>query len=626
MTTNPPAKTAFTKFRRIRDSMRFVFPLMWNANRRQCLLAIVSTLAAAQLAPVLVIVMAYAVSEIQTSLASGEPHVEVLDRWLAASVTIGLLITAAGGLKQYARRQLADEIRLKINQQVLRHAATLDLQCLEDTETQNVLRRASNDPGHKVMGAAMGLIDTLASVLQVIGFLGVLLWIEPLWSGLLALSGLPALMSQWFLSRRTYESVREQSTALRWGTYYSNCLTDYRIVPALRMMRLVSFMLDRFQQTVTSTLEASRRLHRSQTLTRFVSTGLTFTAVALVLSVVGRATLSGAVTLGAFVAYWTAAWRLQASMTRLADSLSAVFDAHFDIVNIHEFLGLQPSRSISSGLCGTVSGLIEFENVTFQYPGAKRPAVESVSLTIRPGEIIGLVGPNGAGKTTLLKLLTRLYVPTNGIIRVDGIDLQAWDLEEFYRQVTMVTQTPIHFEATAHENVAFGCPERLLNDREAVREICKQTELDAAILKLPHGYDTHLGRIFGETDLSGGQWRRLSVTQALAGDPSLMILDEPYANLDPQAEETMYRTIEHLLKGRTAILISHRFSTLRMANRIIVMESGRIAEEGTHASLIELNGLYASMYRASLARFDLSVVAHASTNGTRSNESESRAA
>ena len=420
-------------------------------------------------------------------------------------------------------------------------------------------------------------------------------------------------MSQWFLSRRTYESIREQTTALRWGTYYSNCLTDHHIVPALRMMRLVSFMLDQFQQTVTTTLEASHRLHRSQTIMRFVSTGLTFAAVALVLSVVGRATLSGAVTLGAFIAYWTAAWRLQASMTRLTDSLSAVFDAHFDVVNIHEFLALQPSRSLTAGFRGTVSGLIECEHVTFQYPGAKRPAVDNVSLTIRPGEIVALVGPNGAGKTTLLKLLTRLYDPTEGVIRVAGTDLQEWDLEAFYRQVTMVTQTPIHFEATAHQNVAFGSPERLLNDREAVRDICQQTELDAVIHKLPQAYDTHLGRIFGETDLSGGQWRQLSVTQALAGDPSLMILDEPYANLDPQAEETMYRTIEHLLKGRTAILISHRFSTLRIADRIIVMDAGRIAEEGTHTALIERNGLYASMYRASLARFDLSVAATANT-------------
>ena len=614
LTMNTPQKTSHTKFGRIRESVRFVFPLMWRANRRQCLVTIVSTLVSAQLAPLLVIVMAYAVTEIQTSIASGEPHVAVLDRWLAASVSIGLLIAAAGGLKQYARRQLADEIRLQINQRVLRHAATLDLQCLEDIETQNVLRRASNDPGHKVMGAAMGLIDTSASALQVVGFLGVLLWIEPLWSGLLALSGVPALMSQWFLSRRTYESIREQTTALRWGTYYSNCLTDHHIVPALRMMRLVSFMLDRFQQTVTTTLEASHRLHRSQTMMRFVSTGLTFAAVALVLSVVGRATLSGAVTLGAFIAYWTAAWRLQASMTRLTDSLSAVFDAHFDVVNIHEFLALQPSRSLSAGFRGTVSGLIEYDHVTFQYPGAKRPAVENVSLTISPGEIVALVGPNGAGKTTLLKLLTRLYDPTRGVIRVAGTDLQEWDLEAFYRQVTMVTQTPIHFEATAHQNVAFGSPERLLNDHEAVRDICQQTELDAVIRKLPQAYDTHLGRIFGETDLSGGQWRQLSVTQALAGDPSLMILDEPYANLDPQAEETMYRTIEHLLKGRTAILISHRFSTLRIADRIVVMDAGRIAEEGTHTALIERNGLYASMYRASLARFDLSVATAANTN------------
>lgn len=606
-TTTATDKTSSTKFRRLIESTRFVFPLMWNANKRQCLVAMISTLISAQLAPLLVVVMAFAVSEIQASLKSGEPQAAVLDRWLAASVTLGLLISASGGLKQYARRRLSDEIRLQVNHRLLRHASTLDLRCLEDTETQNLMRRANADPGNKVLGASMGIIDTAAAGLQVVGFLGVLLWIEPLWSGLLALAGVPALISQWFLSRRTFESLREQTSAIRLGAYYSNCLTNHRIVTSIRMMRLVPFMLERFQQTVTTTLKVSHRLYRTQTILKFISTGLTFAAVALVLGVVGRATLAGAVTLGGFIAYWTSAWRLQASMQRLTESLSAVFDAHFDVVNIHDFLALQPKLVANAGHHGHVSGLIEFDDVTFRYPGAKKSAMTNVSLTIRPGEIIALVGPNGAGKTTLLKLLTRLYDPTGGVIRVDGTDLQNWDLEKFYQQVTMVHQAPVHFEATAHENVAFGCPEKLLNDREAVLRICQETGLHETISKLPLGYDTHLGRIFGESDLSGGQWRQLAVTQALVGNPALMILDEPYANLDPKAEEKMYRTIEHLLKGRTAILISHRFSTLRLADRIVVMEAGRIVEDGTHSKLIAQDGLYASMYRASLSRFDISV-------------------
>jgi ATP-binding cassette subfamily B protein len=326
----------------------------------------------------------------------------------------------------------------------------------------------------------------------------------------------------------------------------------------------------------------------------------------LVVRVVGQSAQRGAISVGSFVAFWTAAWRLRAAMTRLSDSLSAVFDAHFAIVQIREFLSLPPRQASGGHVGPDIVGRIELLNASYRYPGAEHAAVDQVSLTIEPGEVIALVGPNGAGKTTLARLITRLYEASSGTVAIDGHDVREWDIDALHRQMSVVFQEPVRFEATAMESVAFGDWERLLDQPERVREIARQTGLDPILSALPRGYHTHLGRNFGDCDLSGGQWRRLAVTQALARDPRVIVLDEPYANLDPVAEEELYQSIARLLKGRTAILISHRFSTLCLADRIIAMDAGRIVEQGTHDELLRLDGLYASLYRTSLARFDLS--------------------
>ena len=235
-------------------------------------------------------------------------------------------------------------------------------------------------------------------------------------------------------------------------------------------------------------------------------------AVCLLVRIVGRAAQMGVVSVGSFVAYWTAAWRLRAALTRLSDSLSAVFDAHFAIVQIREFLSLRSTQREGLQLRPELFGRIELRNASYFYPGAVLPAVDQVSLTIEPGEVIALVGPNGAGKTTLARLITRLYDVSDGAIHIDGHDVRDWDIDALHRQMSVVFQDPIHFEATALESVAYGDWERLLDQPDRVREIAKQTGLDPILSALPRGYDTHLGRHFGDCDLSGGQWRRLAVT------------------------------------------------------------------------------------------------------------------
>jgi ABC-type multidrug transport system fused ATPase/permease subunit len=249
-------------------------------------------------------------------------------------------------------------------------------------------------------------------------------------------------------------------------------------------------------------------------------------------------------------------------------------------------------------------GEFVLENVSFTYPDANQPALAEISLHIHPGEVIALVGENGAGKTTLVKLISRLYSPTHGSVKLDGHNLEEYSLSYLRRQYLFVFQNFGRYEGSVHENIAYGDWERLMDRPDLVQKLAQSCGIDPTIQALPHGYQTLLGRNFGETDLSGGQWQRLAIARAFAREGSILILDEPTSNLDPRAEYQIFRQFQSLAAGRTTILISHRFSTVSMADRIVVLDQGKIVEQGSHTELLTTNGLYSTLYRMQSQRMD----------------------
>jgi ATP-binding cassette subfamily B protein len=245
---------------------------------------------------------------------------------------------------------------------------------------------------------------------------------------------------------------------------------------------------------------------------------------------------------------------------------------------------------------GPGDGEIELIDVDFTYPGAGKPTLFDVSLHIAPGETVAVVGENGAGKTTLVKLIARLYDPDDGQILFDRINIRDLSTDYLHRTISFVFQHFGRYVATAGDNIAYGDWEALLDEPEAVSQIARAAGIDRMIEAMPQQYETMLGREFGEYDLSGGQWQRLAIARALARRPSLLILDEPTANLDAKAEFQLFSDFKNLAQKRTTILISHRFSTVSIADRIIVMDQGRVIESGTHDALIAQDGHYAMLY------------------------------
>ena len=308
---------------------------------------------------------------------------------------------------------------------------------------------------------------------------------------------------------------------------------------------------------------------------------------------------SGAITLGAMTLYLTVFRQAQSAFQGAMGSLARAWGDSLYMSNLFEYLALPDSP----GEGGPVRDVptdppeIRFERVSFRYPDVARAVLERVTLVIPKGQVVALVGPNGAGKTTLIKLLTGLHPPTEGAIWIDGEDVARMDLASLRSRIGVVFQDFAHYHLTAAENVGLGWAPRI-EDREAIQKAAVEGDADSILRALPAGYDTQLGRWFGGEQLSIGQWQRVALARAFMRRSGLLVLDEPTAALDAESEARIFDRFRELARGRTAILVTHRFSTVRMADRIVVLDEGRVVEDGTHAELLAAGGLYARMFEA----------------------------
>ncbi|MCG8466996.1 MAG: ABC transporter ATP-binding protein/permease [Gemmatimonadetes bacterium] len=339
-------------------------------------------------------------------------------------------------------------------------------------------------------------------------------------------------------------------------------------------------------------------MHLRNLLGSTLAATLTLVALYVLFGRVALHAIEGSATIGDLAIFAGAAGRLRLSLDQFTRSVSATYEQTLLLDNLKKFLLVRPAlESGEESPRGESAAAVTIERVSFTYPGTDQPALRDVSLDIAPGETIAIVGENGAGKSTLTKLIARLYDPTTGTIRFNGIDVKDLSTAELRRQIGFVFQTFARYEATAGENIAFGDWETLLEDPGRVRDVSSAAGVDELIENLPQGYDTVLGRRFGDVTLSVGQWQRLAMARAFARGGSLLVLDEPTASLDARTESELFASFKKLADGRTTILVSHRFSTIRMADRIVVLSDGRIVEVGSHDQLVQARGTYAAMYR-----------------------------
>jgi ATP-binding cassette subfamily B protein len=526
--------------------------------------------------------------------------------WLvAAEFALAVLTSILARAIDYSDSLLADKYTRHVSIQVMKHAADLDLIAYEDPVFYDRLERARVQATDR-----LGMIQAIGRLVQLVITtltLSVTIVVYSPWLMLLLVGGvIPAFLGESHFAFLGYAKNFRQTPVRRQLDYLRVVGGSKEAAKELKLFGLKDFLTDRFTRLSDEIYEENVGLSRRRLIAgaflSIIATAGYYSAYVIVI----WKTVTGTYSVGTWYLLSGAILQASNNIQQIFSTISGIADQALFLTDLLAFFQMQPTiRSKANALAAPrpiVAGF-EFRNVSFSYPGSPRLILDTLNFHLRPGERVALIGENGQGKTTIVKLITRLYDPTEGQILLDGVDLREYSLEDLYREIGVIFQDFMRYEMTARENIAVGQIEKL-DDLKLLQTASRKSLADEVVAKLPLEYEQMLGRRFdGGVDLSGGEWQKIALARAYLREAQLLILDEPTAALDARSEFEVFHRFAELTAGKMALFISHRFSTVRMADRIVVLENGKIAEEGSHDQLSRLGGRYAEMFEMQAASY-----------------------
>ncbi|MDZ4867359.1 MAG: ABC transporter ATP-binding protein [Alphaproteobacteria bacterium] len=524
---------------------------------------------------------------------------------LIAEFTLAVLADVLGRIVSLIDSLLGERVSNDSSVRLMEHAATLDLEDFEDAEFQDKLERARRQTSGRM--ALMGqLFGQAQDIVTVVTFAAGLVVYAPWLIVLLIIALVPAFLGEAHFNAQSYTLAYFRTPERRELDYLRQTAASVETAKEVKIFGLNRFLIDRYQKLAKDLYAANRKL-----AIRRASWGGVFTAMGtggyyLAYAYIAWRTVAGEFTIGDLTFLAGSFRRLRNLLEGLLTGFSSTAGQALYLDDLFSFFDVQPeihSPENPLPFPQPIRQGFTFEGVGFRYPGAERWAVRNMSFTLHAGEVLALVGENGAGKTTLVKLLARLYDPDEGRILLDGRDLREYDLEQLRGNIGVIFQDFVRFNFTAADNIAVGRIDAR-NDKARIEEAAERSRASDVIAKLPGGYDQMIGKRFRNgVELSGGEWQKVAIARAYMRDAQVLILDEPTAALDARAEFEVFQRFKEVSEGRTAVLISHRFSSVRMADRILVLADGHVEAQGTHDELIEQSGRYAELFELQAASY-----------------------
>ena len=578
---------------------RRALELVWTTSPRLTLTLACLTLVAGILPAAIAYIGQLIVDSVVVAMAASSPDPQRV-LWLVVLEAIVVIFVAASQRGMSACQSLLRALLgQRVNVMILEKALTLQLSHFEDSEFYDKLTQARREASSRPLSLVNRTFGLVQNLISLSSYAALLFGFSP-WAVLILIAaGLPSFFAEAKFSGDAFRLFRWRSPDTRMQIYLESVIAREDGVKEVKLFQLGPRLLQRYRDIFSKLYVEDRRLTIRRDSWGFVlglaSTAAFYGAYAWIV----LTAINNQITLGAMTMYLVLFRQGQTAVAAILSSISGMYEDNLYLSNLYEYLEQEvPGRQGEAKVGTDPSRGLEFENVSFCYPGSDRNAVDGISLRIQRGQSLALVGENGSGKTTLIKLLTRLYDPTGGRILLDGVDLQDWDVEALRQRIGVIFQDFGRYQFSVGENIGAG-DVRYMDDADRWARAAKTGMAADFIEQMPDGYKTQLGRWFkGGRELSGGQWQKIALSRAfMRSEADILVLDEPTAAMDAPSEAAIFEHFRSESGNKMTILISHRFSTVRAADQIIVMHDGKVVERGDHDSLLRANGQYASLFK-----------------------------
>ena len=590
----------------------YIVKLVWEAKKSLLILMIFMAVFNGFAPVIAAYVSANLLNRIAGALAMNAPSLGTIVSFLLPALLLQFgymfFINLVNSVSNMITRSSSEIVTNHVKCKIMNKAKEIDIASFDMPEFYEKFENANREAGSRpveVIRATFGIVSTVISAVSFILILSAVVWFAPL---LVIFLSVPGAVITFSYRKKNFNYMRQRSKERRQMAYYSNMLVNKDMVKEIRLFGLSDTFIFNYNKVFERYFAGLKRLIVGEGVWNILISLATTSVNCALFFFIAYTVTHGDGQIGDYSLYTGALTSIASCVASIVSTSSNIYEGTLFIDNMIVFMNekkrIVPSLPQPRHVTRHVGHTVEFQNVSFRYPGTQRDVLKNISFVVQPGDTVVLVGLNGAGKTTLLKLLTRLYDPTQGKILLDGHDIREYDTDELYAMFGAIFQDFGKYAFSASENISFGEVNKQVDPAE-IKKAAEAGAADEFISRLPDGYDTPLMRVFEPTGIepSIGQWQKLAVARAFYSDSDILILDEPTASLDAIAEQDIFNQFDQLRKDKTTFFVSHRLSSATVATKILVLENGMLAETGTHAELMEKEGIYHELFTTQAGRY-----------------------